>query len=89
MQSRQAVMITVGVAGHFSVDVELHADEPCWEGVAAGWGHLRGRRVVVSSSGRRMPRPRQVSLWLPGADGTVQVAEPVAEVVALAQHPAG
>ncbi len=55
----------------FSVDVELHAGEPHWEGVAAGSGYLRGRRVAVSSSGRRVPRPRQVSLWLPGADGTV------------------
>jgi hypothetical protein len=89
MQSRQAVMIAVGVAGLFSVDVELHADEPRWEGVAAGWGHLRGRRVAVSSSGRRVPRPHRVSLWLPSPDGTVQVAEPVAEVVALTQQPAG
>jgi hypothetical protein len=88
MQSRQAVMITVGAAGPFSADVELHADEPCWEGVAAGWGHLRGRRVAVSSSGRRVPRPHRVSLWLPGADGSVHVAEPVAEVVPLAQQPA-
>jgi hypothetical protein len=89
MQSRQAVMITVGVASPFSVDVELHAGESRWEGVAAGWGYLRGRRVVVSSSGRRVPRPRQLSLWLPGADGTVQVTEPVAEVVPLAHQPAG
>jgi hypothetical protein len=95
MQARQAVMIALGASslgtapGPFSVDVELHADEPRWEGVAAGWGHLRGRRVTVSSSGRRVPRPHQVSLWLPGADGTVQVAEPVAEVVPLAQQLAG
>jgi hypothetical protein len=89
MQSRQAVMITVGAAGPFSADVELHADEPRWEGVAAGWGHLRGRRVAVSSSGRRVPRPHRVSLWLPGADGTVHVVVPVAEVVSLAQQPAG
>ena len=100
MQSRQAVMIARGTSflgtaqtpsfpGPFSVDVELHADEPRWEGVAAGWGHLRGRRVTVSSSGRRVPRPHQVSLWLPGADGTVHVAESVAEVVPLAQQLAG
>ena len=96
MQSRQAVMITVGTSSlgtaqtrdPFSVDVELHAGEPRGEGVAAGWGHLRGRRVAVSSSGRRVPRPHRVSLWLPGADGSVHVAEPVAEVVPLAQQPA-
>jgi hypothetical protein len=92
MQSRQAVMIALGTAqtlGAFSVDVELHAGEPHWDGVAAGWGHLRGRRVAVSSQGRRVPRPHRVSLWLPGADGTVHVAEPAAEVVALAQQPVG
>jgi hypothetical protein len=89
MQSRQAVMIAIGEPDPFSADVELHAGEPRWEGVAAGWGHLRGRRVVVSSSGRRVPRPHEVSLWLPGADGSVHVAEPVAEVVALAQQAAG
>jgi hypothetical protein len=92
MQSRQGVLIALGAAqtnGPFPVDVELRADEPRWEGVATGWGHLRGRRVTVSSSGRRVPRPHRVSLWLPGADGTVHVAEPVADIVPLAQQPAG
>jgi hypothetical protein len=87
--AQTSLLGTAQTRGPLSVDVELHADEPRWEGVAAGWGHLRGRRVVASSSGRRVPRPHQVSLWLPSADGTVQVAEPVAEVVALARQPAG
>ena len=66
LQAREAVLITLGSPGPFSVDVELHADDRTWEGVAAGSGYLRGRRVAVTSSGRRVQRPRQVSLWLPG-----------------------
>ena len=89
MQAREAVLITLGSSGPFSADVELDAGDPQWEGVAAGAGYLRGRRVTVSSSGRRVPRPRRMSLWLPGGDGTVAVAEPAAEVVPLAHQHAG
>jgi hypothetical protein len=89
MQAREAVLITLGSPGPFSVDVELHASDPHWEGVAAGSGYLRGRRVAVSSSGRRIPRPRRMSLWLPGGDGTVTVAETVTEVVPLTHQHAG
>ncbi len=89
MQAREAVLITLGSPGPFSVDVELHAGDPHWEGVAAGAGYLRGRRVAVTSSGRRVPRPRRMSLWLPGDDGTVAVAEPDTEVVPLAHQHAG
>lgn len=89
MQAREAVLITLGSPRPFTVDVELHAGDPHWAGVAAGSGYLRGRRVAVSSSGRRVPRPRQVSLWLPGGDGTVAVAETASEVVPLAHQQAG
>ena len=53
-------MITLGRPGPISVDTELIAADPQWEGVADGWGYLRGRRVTVTSSGRRTPRPRRV-----------------------------
>ena len=89
MQAREAVLIALGSPGPFSADVELHAGDPHWEGVAAGAGYLRGRRVAVTSSGRRVPRPRRMSLWLPGDDGTVAVAEPDTEVVPLAHQHAG
>ena len=89
MQAHEAVLITLGSPGPFSVDVELDAGDPHWEGVAAGTGYLRGRRVAVSSSGRRVPRPRRVSLWLPGVNGTVAVAETLSEVVPLAHQHAG
>jgi hypothetical protein len=89
MQAREAVMLTVGGSGPFATDIELCASDPRWEGVAAGSGHLRGRRVMVTSSGRRVPNPRHASLWLPGADGTVAIAEADASVIALVERQAG
>lgn len=74
MQAREAVMVTLGQPGPFSVNVSLSAGDPRWEGVAAGSGHLRGRRVAVTSSGRRAA-VRHGTLWLPGPDGAVAVAE--------------
>lgn len=80
LRAREVVMIALDRSGSgggpdrngtISVDTELAATDPQWEGVADGWGRLRGRRVVVTSSGRRVPQPRRASLWLPGADGKV------------------
>jgi hypothetical protein len=76
VQAREAVLIAVGEPGPLSADVTLDASSPVWEGVEHGWGHLRGRRVTVTSSGRRVPRPQRTELWLPGPDGTVAEAEP-------------
>lgn len=75
LRAREAVMITLGRPGPISVDTELAAVEPQWEGVADGWGYLRGRRVSVTASGRRTPRPRRASLWLPGPDGKVAAVD--------------
>ena len=49
----------------------MEASPPVWEGVEHGAGHLRGRRVTVVASGRRIPRPRRAELWLPGPGGIV------------------
>jgi hypothetical protein len=76
VQAREAVLIAVGEPGPLSADIMMDASSPVWEGVEHGWGHLRGRRVTVTSSGRRVPRPRRTELWLPGPDGTVTTAEP-------------
>jgi hypothetical protein len=89
MQAREAVLIALGSPGPFATDIELRASEPRWEGVAAGSGHLRGRRVAVTSSGRRVPTPRRASLWLPGTDGTVAVAEANADVAAIVRQRVG
>lgn len=75
VQAREAVLITVGDPGPLLADITLEASSPVWEGVEHGWGHLRGRRVTVTSTGRRVPRPRHAQLWLPGPDGTVAAAD--------------
>ena len=77
------MLIVVGEPGPLAADIVMDASTPRWVGVEHGWGHLRGRRVTVSSAGRRVPRPRRAELWLPGPDGTVGVAEPVEPVAVL------
>jgi hypothetical protein len=74
VQAREAVLITVGDPGPLLADITMAASSPVWEGVEHGWGRLRGRRVAVSATGRRVPRPRRADLWLPGPDGTVATA---------------
>jgi len=95
LQARQAVMIMLSPPGSercpdqhgpFSADIDLHAADPHWEGVVNGWGYLRGRRVGVTASGRRIPRPRHATLWLPGADGKVAAIDADAVEIATARH---
>ena len=79
VQAREAVLIVVGDHRHLAADITMEASSPVWVGVEHGWGRLRGRRVTVTATGRRVPRPRRAELWLPGPDGAVApAAEPVA-----------
>lgn len=82
-RARGAVLVTVpsafahldvtmagaGAAGAAGVDVVLHTEVRGWHGVGDGAGRLLGRRVVVTTTGRRVPRPVHTELWLPGPDG--------------------
>ena len=77
IQAREGVLLTIGDPGPLHVDVAMDASVAAWEGVDHGAGHLRGRRVTVVSSGRRIPRPRRAELWLPGPAGAVAAAEPL------------
>jgi hypothetical protein len=53
-------------------DVRLTVEGGGWDGVERGHGHLRGRQVVVVSSGRRSAvRGTRHGLWLPAASGAV------------------
>lgn len=71
VQTREAVLLVVGEPGPLVADTALETSAAAWDGVEDGWGHLRRRRVTVTVSGRRVPRPRRAQLWLPGPDGTV------------------
>ena len=60
-------------------DLTVASGASRWEGVGIGHGRLRARRVAVTVTGRRgAVRPREAELWLPGPDGRIAVAEPVA-----------
>ena len=85
VREREAVLVAVGgdLPGERS-PLRLTVTSSTWEGLGEGWGHLQGRRVAVEAEGRgEAARGRQAELWLPGPDGTVAVAEPVAEPIPL------
>jgi hypothetical protein len=85
VRERGAVLVAVGgeLPGERSV-LRLTVTSSRWEGLGAGWGHLRGRRVTVESGGRgEASRGRRAELWLPGPEGTAAAVEPVAEPIPL------
>jgi len=69
-QSRGVVMLTIGVPA-LGADLRVTADDDQWFGLGNGHGVATGRRVTVEVGGRRMPRARQATMWLPDADGGV------------------
>jgi hypothetical protein len=72
-QSRGVVMLTVGVPA-LGADLQLTADDDQWIGLGNGHGVATRRRVLVEVGGRRMPRPRRATMWLPDADGAIAAA---------------
>ncbi len=63
VQARGAVLVTIGAAATFGSDVEIATSGSTWEGLGVGHGCLLRRRLTVTSSGRRVPRPRTAELW--------------------------
>lgn len=65
-------------------DLRLSAADGQWEGVSAGIGRLRARRLTVTVQGRgAATRPRAAQLWLPSQHGEITTAEPSATPTAL------
>lgn len=99
LQARGAVAVVVGSDrvggaddGSFPADLTLSADGVQWQGLGDGHGVAQGRRAMVQSGGRRMPRPRRAHLWLPGADGraaTIERAERGEQHAVVPLRPAG
>jgi hypothetical protein len=72
LQAKGAVLIPVGpVSPGVPCDLELVTTSIAWSGIHHGAGHLRRRRATVRSEGRRMPRPVEAELLVPGDDGRV------------------
>ncbi len=79
LQARGCVLVVVGSDDPgMSCDVELATTAVEWNGLGRGFGRLLARRCTVRVGGRRMPRPVELDLWLPGADGRVALASSVA-----------
>jgi hypothetical protein len=77
-RERGAVLLRVGTAGGWQegADVRLAVAHGAWEGLGEGHGHLRARQVEVVVDGRRAAgRERRVRLWLPSADGAVELVQ--------------
>jgi hypothetical protein len=81
-QSRGVVMLTIGVPA-LSADLRLTSDADRWIGLGDGHGVATGRRLKIELGGRRMPRPRRATMWLPDAAGGIATA-PAAAIDASA-----
>ncbi len=76
LQARGVVLIAVGPSSPgIACDVEFSTTATAWEGVGRGHGSLMGRRATVRVGGRRVPRPVERELWLPGPTGGAAVAD--------------
>ncbi len=72
LQARGAVLVPIGpVTPGIGCDIELTTSSVEWVGADAGAGHLMARRAQVRSGGRRVPRPVEADLLLPGPDGRI------------------
>lgn len=73
-RERGSVLVQLGPGWPDGADLALQVTGARWEGLDEGYGHLRARRVTVERSGRgEAAQPRRTDLWLPGADGCVEV----------------
>jgi hypothetical protein len=85
VRERGSVLVAVGgdLPGERS-PLRLTVTSSTWRGLGDGWGHLQGRRIEVEVGGRgEAARGRRAELWLPGPDGAVAVADPVARPIPL------
>ena len=72
LQARGAVLVPVGPSTPgVACDIELTTTSVDWLGLDGGAGHLVARRARVRAGGRRLPRPVETELLLPGPDGRV------------------
>lgn len=72
LQANGVVLVAIGSATPgMGCDTELTTSHREWIGIGRGAGHLAARRVGVQVHGRRVPRPVERDLLLPGPDGRI------------------
>lgn len=75
-RERGAVLLQLGPGWPEGADLTLQITRARWEGLDAGHGHLRARKVRVRRAGRgEAAQPQQLDLWLPGPSGLVEAVE--------------
>jgi hypothetical protein len=66
-RARQRGSVLVPFGQWTGADVMLQVTDGRWEGLAAGRGRLRRRKVTVLARGRgAAARPKEVTMWMPG-----------------------
>jgi hypothetical protein len=92
VRERRSLLVQVGWPPHRwpeEQELAFTVARAHWEGIGAGWGHCRARRVEVVSRGRRSAdRPRSRWMWLPGPGGGVADADAPDLVDSAAPAPA-
>jgi hypothetical protein len=74
-RERGAVLITTAEV-FANADLTLSTSDPRWTGLGQGTGHLTGRQVTVTATGRAAAgHGTEVRLWLPAHDGTLRLAD--------------
>ena len=73
-QSRGAITVLIGNQGTFIADIEVRAAVGEWSGLGQGHGCARAREVQIEITGRRVPRPQQVTAWLPSDLGDCELS---------------
>lgn len=81
LQARGVVAIALGTTSGMACDLEFSTVEAEWSGLGRGSGHLHARRAVVRLAGRRMARPVERTIWLPGPSGRIVAADDGAETI--------
>ena len=72
-RQRGAVLVPFGPVPWPGAELRLSLVDGVWEGLGAGSGRLRSRRVVVRGDGRgSAARGHELALWLPAPDGEIR-----------------
>ena len=74
IRQRGAVVVTVGDAGVLASDLVLDTATTVWEGLGAGHGHLRRRRIEIEASGRRVAGRRTATIDVTASGRVVELA---------------
>lgn len=81
-RARQRGSVLVPYGRWDGADVTLQVVRGVWEGLGQGRGRLRRREVTVSARGRgAAARPKEIKVWLPGAELTRVIPRAVRSTV--------